>query len=92
MTPIPAQVDWADAHTSAGWFAVDDIPQDGCLQRSVGWLIAGAVPGCLTLAQTVDPHGTFGDLLHVPLSLVRAVWGMEPRRVLPVEGLPETDP
>ena len=83
MTPV--SITWADAYTAPGWFEVDAIPATGCLQRSVGFLVAGAVPGCLTLAQTVDPDGRVGDLLHVPLGMVREIYALAPTAGLPLE-------
>lgn len=69
---IRAEVTWQDAYPVPGWHAVGEpLDAEPLLHRSVGWIVADAVPRHVVLAQTLDPRGIVGDLLVIPVGMVR---------------------
>jgi hypothetical protein len=67
-------VTWQDARTFAGWHPVGEpVAAEPFLQRSVGWIMPDAQHRHLVIAQTLDPVGNGGDLLSIPLGMVRRV-------------------
>lgn len=74
MTLARVEVVWGDAHTHAGWHTAGEVVADGpLLQHSVGYVVPGAQHGHLVIAQTDDGRGSVGDLLAIPLGMVRSV-------------------
>lgn len=69
-------VEWHDAATlsAGGWVALEDIPQGHRLNRTVGWLLNGANPGELVLAQAWDETaGLVGNVDTIPLVMVQRI-------------------
>lgn len=68
MTPV--LVTWADAHAVEGWLDPANLDNGPCIVRSVGWLIADAKAGHVTLALSEDENGLVREVFHIGVAMV----------------------
>jgi hypothetical protein len=80
------EVEWIDTHTvAAGWTDPAHIERLPFTCRTLGYLIASAVPGHITVAQSFAADGSVAHADAIPLGCVRRVLSLSRNQVLPVE-------
>ena len=67
-------VEWHDAHAaSVGWCDADEIDDEPCVVRTVGYLIPDAKRGHVTVAQSIADDDELYGVFCVPAGMVRSV-------------------
>lgn len=64
-------VEWRDAHAGgANWMSIDEVETEPCIIHTAGFLVAGAKPGHITIAQSLSDSGDFDSPLFIPGDMV----------------------
>jgi hypothetical protein len=89
MSEVLVELVWHDAHAvTETWTNIDEIDGDPVEVRSVGWLLAGAKPGHVVVAQSqILTHDEVDGVLAVPRGMVRRISVLSPSSLLPLEPL-----
>jgi hypothetical protein len=89
MSEILVELIWHDAHAvTDSWTNVDDIGRDPVEVRSVGWLLTGAKPGHVVIAQSrIIDQDEVDNVLAVPKGMVRRVNSLHSSTLIPVESI-----
>ena len=70
---VLVHVEWHDAHAFAEtWTTTDQIDQEPCVVRSVGWILHKAKTGHLSIAQSLESDYR-DSILFIPLGMVKRV-------------------
>lgn len=65
------EIDWHDAHAySEHWTSLDEIEEEPCLVRTVGWLLPDAKPGHIVVAQSLNSLDGIDCVLCIPVGMV----------------------
>lgn len=89
MSEVLVELVWHDAHAVTDtWTSVDEIDADPVEVRSVGWLLAGAKPGHVVVAQSqIVTHEEVDGVLAVPRGMVRRINVLYPSALVAAESL-----
>lgn len=89
MNEILVELVWHDAHAvTDSWTSVDDIDNAPVEVRSVGWLLAGAKPGHVVIAQSrIIDQDEVDNVLAVPKGMVRRMNVLHSSTLIPIESI-----
>jgi len=67
-------VTWHDAHSEDGWQEIDEINNEPCVVRTVGYLIDNSKAGHVVIAQSlIEGTDTIDAVLYIPVAMVVAI-------------------
>lgn len=91
--PYPALITWRDAHAvTHTWTQVDELDDEPCIVRSVGWLLPNVKSGHLVLAQShIETAGDVDHVLAIPAGMVIEVTRLNSTVLVPVEPIDSDD-
>lgn len=65
---------WLDAHAEGeGWNPLANVDAEPCRIETIGWLVPGAKPGHVAVAQSIATDGDCYHLFCVPVGMVESL-------------------
>lgn len=67
-------VEWLDAHAASdGWCDTEELGPEGCLVRTVGFLLPDAKPDHVSVAQSLAEDEDLYHVFCIPVGMVRSM-------------------
>ena len=64
-------IEWHDAHAySEHWISIEEVEEEPCLVKTVGWLLPDAKPGHVVVAQSYSSYEGIDCVLCIPVAMV----------------------